>query len=265
MDHAFEQSDVLHAPAQPRVRAVGAAAPVEWLRLGARDLHRSLNPSLKVGVAVAAAGWLLMAASWKVAYLAPALMGGFLFIAPFLAIGIYGFARQLEQGAPVDPPEAFRAWRANASSIALFGFMLAVALIFWERVAAIVFAIFYRGEPLQLNNLLTSLVFSGSHVPMLVTLGAAGCVIAAAVFALSVVSLQLLLDRPVDVITAAITSVRCCLRNPLPLALWALLIAAITWLGLVTFMLGLIVAFPWLAHASWHAYRGLVEQEPPGA
>ena len=45
----------------------------------------------------------------------------------------------------------------------------------------------------------------------------------------------------------------------------ALLIAVITWFGLVTFMLGLVVAFPWLAHASWHAYRGLVEQEPPGA
>jgi uncharacterized membrane protein len=139
--------------------------------------------------------------------------------------------------------------------------MLAIALIFWERVAAIIFAAFYRGEPLQLGNLMTTVVFSGAHVALLASLGTAATLIAAAVFALGVVSAPLLLDRPVDAITAAITSARCCLRNPLPMLLWALLIAAITWAGIATLMLGLVLVFPWLAHASWHAYRALVESE----
>jgi uncharacterized membrane protein len=76
-----------------------------------------------------------------------------------------------------------------------------------------------------------------------------------------VVSVPLMLDRPVDVITAAITSVQCCLRNPLAMLLWAVLIAVITWIGLATLMLGLVVVFPWLAHASWHAYRSMVSFE----
>jgi uncharacterized membrane protein len=72
------------------------------------------------------------------------------------------------------------------------------------------------------------------------------------------VSAPLLLDRPVDVITAALTSLRCCLRNPLPMIVWAVLIAALTLVGFATVMVGLVVIFPWLAHASWHAYRDLV-------
>lgn len=259
MDHAVDESHALQAPlAEPAVREVALGAPVQWLRLGARDLHRSLRPSLAVGVAVAVAGWLLMAATWRMSYLAPALLGGFLYIAPFAAIAVHGYSRQLERGEAVDSRQALRAWRANASSIALFGLLLAIALIFWERVAAIVFAVFYRGEPLQLANLMTTVIVSGAHLPLLASLATAATLIAAAVFALSVVSAPLLLDRPVDVVTAAITSVRCCLRNPLPMLLWALLIALITWVGIATLMLGLVLVFPWLAHASWHAYRAMV-------
>lgn len=261
MDHAFDRTHAVHPAAEPQVRQVALGAPIQWLRLGARDLHRSLRPSLLVGLVVTAAGWLLLAATWGIAHLLPALLGGFLCVAPFAAIAIYGYSRQLERGERLDPAEARGAWRANAQSVALFGLMLALALIFWERVAAVIFAAFYRGEPLQVANLLTTLVFSGQHVGLLASLGAAGGLIAAAVFALSVVSVPLLLDRPVDVITAAITSVRCCLRNPGTMLLWALLIAVITWLGLATFLLGLVVAFPWLAHASWHAYRDLVAFE----
>jgi uncharacterized membrane protein len=236
MDHAFHPTHAVQSATAPQVRHVALGAPFRWLRLGAQDLLHSLWPSLGLGVAVAVAGWMLLAATWQSAYLAPALLYGFLYVAPFAAIPIYGYSRQLERRDAIDPAEAHRVWRANPQSIALFGLMLAVTLIFWERIAAIVFAAFYRGEPLHPTNLLTSLVLSGEHVP-------------------------LLLDRPVDIITAAIASVRCCVRNPAPMLLWALLIALITWFGLVTFMFGLVVVFPWLAHASWHAYRGMVVSE----
>ena len=88
---------------------------------------------------------------------------------------------------------------------------------------------------------------------------AVGATVAAVVYSLSVVSAPLLLDRPVDVITATLTSLRCCARNPGPMALWAALIAALMAFGFATLMVGLVVVFPWLAHASWHAYRDLVE------
>jgi len=261
-DHSFDPSDAVHPAAEPRVRQVALGAPIEWLRRGARDLRRSAGPSLRVGLAVAAAGWLLMAAGWRIPHLVPALLGGFLLVAPLAATGIYAYARQLEHRDRVASAEARLAWRANASSIALFGVLLVLAFLVWERVAATTFALFYRGEPLHLSTLASTLVLSSEHVPLLVTLGGAGGLIAAAVFALSVVSLPLPLDRPVDVVTAVIASVQCCLRNPLAMLLWALLIVFITAAGLATLMVGLVVVFPWLAHASWHAYRAMVTFEP---
>jgi uncharacterized membrane protein len=69
----------------------------------------------------------------------------------------------------------------------------------------------------------------------------------------------MLLDRPISVLGAVLTSWRVVMEHPLPMALWAGLLLALTFAGMVTLLLGLIVVAPWLAHASWHAYRDLVE------
>ena len=82
---------------------------------------------------------------------------------------------------------------------------------------------------------------------------------AAPLFASSVVSMPLLLDRRVDVLQAVLTSWQTVLTNPLPMALWAALIMGLTLLGMATALVGLIVVMPWLGHASWHAYRALVD------
>ena len=258
MARALDHSDS-HASDHLHVRRVELSAPIRWLFMGAHDLRRSLQPSLAVGCVVAAAGIILLGLANGASYLVPALLGGFLLVAPFAAIAVYGLSRQMERGEPIDANDAFMAWRANAGSIALFGLFLTLALIFWERTAAIIFASFYNGQPLHLSRLTSDMFLSGQFAGMGAAFFAAGALLAAIVFALSVVSAPLLLDRPVDVVTAVITSLRCCARNPGTMLLWALLIAAITAVGFVTAMLGLVPIFPWLAHASWRAYRDLIE------
>ena len=255
MDHSLDPGALSHPAEAPQVRRVGLSRPLAWLRLGARDLARTPGPSLAIGALVAAAGWLLMAATWKAAYVAPALLGGFLLVAPFIAMAVYALSRRLERA---DAPSAGQAWRANAGSIALFGLLLALAYLVWERLAAIVFAFFYAGEPLHLARLPQELL-SGAHGGLLIAFVGLGAAVAAVVFALSVVSAPLLVDRPVDAVTAVLTSLRCCARNPGPMLVWAALIAALTALGFATLMVGLVAIFPWLAHASWHAYRELVD------
>lgn len=69
----------------------------------------------------------------------------------------------------------------------------------------------------------------------------------------------MLLDRRTDVLTAILTSLAAVRANPAPMALWAALIVAFTGLGLLTFYLGLVIALPLIGHATWHAYRSLVE------
>jgi uncharacterized membrane protein len=101
--------------------------------------------------------------------------------------------------------------------------------------------------------------FSGRYVELTVAWFACGALFAAVVFVFTVVSAPLLLDQPVDVVTAALTSLRCCRLNPGPMALWAVVLALCTVVGFCTLMLGLIYIFPLLGHASWHAYRDMVE------
>jgi uncharacterized membrane protein len=88
---------------------------------------------------------------------------------------------------------------------------------------------------------------------------AVGALLAAPVFASTVVAIPLLLDRPVGVLGAVLTSWRVVVEHPAPLALWGALILGLTGLAMLPFLLGLPVVVPWLAHASWHAYRDLVD------
>lgn len=260
MNHTLDRHSLHrpHSSAAPGVRAVATDRPLHWLRQGMQDVMRTPAPSLGMGVLIAAVGMLLSTAAWKATYIAPALLGGFLLVGPFLAIALYGLASQMEEGEAPHLRDSLQAIRANAGSIALFGLMLTLTYIFWERSAAILFAFYYSGEAIQLSQLMAE-VLSGRYLGLMLIFLGAGALLAGAVFALSVVSAPMLVDRPVDVITAALTSLRCCLRNPLPMLLWAALIAGLTLLGFATLMLGMIFVFPLLAHASWHAYREMVE------
>jgi uncharacterized membrane protein len=255
MDHALDRPAAVPTP---EVRRVETSQPMQWLRRGYADLARSGWPSLAYGVAIAAFGMILLALAWRANYLVPAAMGGFLLVAPFAAIGLYALSRQLETQPRVDATEALFSWRSNTGSIALFGLMLTLSLILWERMAAIIFALYFIGTGPDLSTVVEGVLFAGDHLPLLLLFFGVGALFAAMVFTLSVVSAPLLLDRPVDTITAAITSMRCCLANPGAMLLWALLLVGLTLVGFATAMLGLIVIFPWLAHASWHAYRDLV-------
>jgi uncharacterized membrane protein len=243
----------------PRVRAVEPSRPFVWLRRGWDDFTHLRSAALTYGVLIMVAGFVLLLAAWSVVYLVPALVGGFLLMAPFAAIGLYAMAQQREAGREVSLTQADSAWRRNAGSIALFGLLLTLALIMWERTAAIVFALSFRGSVPDLGNLMHDLLLSGRHLPLLLAFMGAGALYAAAVFMLSAVTAPMLLDRPVDVITAVLTSVRCCVTNPAAMLLWAVLIALLTAIGFATLMLGLLVIFPWLGFASWHAYRDLVD------
>jgi uncharacterized membrane protein len=85
-----------------------------------------------------------------------------------------------------------------------------------------------------------------------------GAVLAAAVFALSAVSVPMIMDRPVGAATAMMTSLRAVALNLPAMLLWAVLIAVLTAIGFATYLLGLVIVLPLLGHASWHAYKDLV-------
>ena len=85
-----------------------------------------------------------------------------------------------------------------------------------------------------------------------------GAVFATLIFAISVVSIPMILDRQVDAISAGLTSIRACLQNPGVMLQWGALITLLVGLAMLPLFLGLFVVGPVLGHATWHAYQGTV-------
>ena len=104
-----------------------------------------------------------------------------------------------------------------------------------------------------------TLLFSWNGLALLVIGTAVGAAIAFAIFAISAISVPMLMTEDVDAVTAILTSVQSVIQNFGPMLLWAWLIAILTAFGLVTGFVGLIITFPLIGHATWHAYRALVE------
>jgi uncharacterized membrane protein len=107
-------------------------------------------------------------------------------------------------------------------------------------------------------------IFTTSRGWTLIVLGnAIGCVFAVVVLSISVISFPLLLDRDVGLVVAVLTSLKAVRENPVTMAIWGLIVAAVLAIGFLLLFVGLAVAVPILAHASWHLYRKVVEPAAP--
>ena len=243
----------------PNVRRITTHQPWEWLAAGWKDLWRTPATSLPYGLLFVLMGYLLVYTVEGQFQSVLALTAGFLLVGPFLALGLYDISRRLEAGEPVSLGRVLTAWRSNLLSITLFGLVLGLLTVVWARLAAVLFAVLVGGQELSLEASAAPLFFTGSGLIFLLVFTGVGAIIAVAVFAISVVSLPLMLDRGTDFVTAILTSLAVVRANPAPMALWAALITLFTVLGLLVFYLGLAIALPLIGHATWHAYRDLVE------
>jgi uncharacterized membrane protein len=245
----------------PRVRRVPVDRAWTWLALGWNDLMRAPRTSLAYGLVLVVVSFaltlgLILA---DLVYLLLPLAAGFALVAPMLAVGLYEISRGLQEGWTASMRDALGAWRRNSSQIALMGLILMLLHLAWVRIATLLFALFFHESGPALDRLADMLLFSPTSLPFLAMGTAIGAVLAAAVFAIGVVSIPMLLDRDVSVLVAVATSLAVVRENFAAMALWAALIAAFTVLGFLSLYLGLAVVLPLLGHASWHAYKDLVE------
>jgi len=246
----------------PGIRSVTIDQPFHWLREGANDLIKAWPLSLFYGVVIALLGYGLMQAAADRPHLAMALTSGFLFVAPVLATVFYCLSHRLEHHHKL--PKLFvplLSWRANPGSLGLFTVMLLFVLISWERISAILVGLFLNGTGIGGLSDLLSVSAVQQHTDFVLAYLAFGAVLALMVFSLSVVSLPMMLHRKVDFATALVTSFMATKLNFSVVLLWGVLIAVLVAVGMATNFIAMAVIFPWLGHASWHAYRDLVERE----
>ncbi len=244
----------------PTPRLVPFDAPWAWLAAGWRDLWTQPVLSLGYGAAfaAAAAGIALGLAQMEVHALFLALAGGFMLVGPLAAGGLYEVSRRLGLGQSVSFSDMVRAGVASRGQLLFFGGLLTFAFMLWIRVAILLLALFLGSTVLPPpSQFMQLLLFTPSGLGLLIVGSVVGGAIATAIFALSVVAIPMLLDRRIDFVTAALSSVQAVQRNPKPMALWAGLIAVLMGAGFATALVGLVFAFPLIGHATWHAYVDL--------
>jgi len=225
-------------------------------------MTRAPHISMGYGSIAVAASYILVAGlgSLGLEYLILPMSAGFMLVGPLLAVGLYEVSRRLERGEPVTLEAAFTAYARNAAQVLAIGFVLMLALLAWIRIAMIIFALFFSEVPtsFDIQVMVETVFFSDRTFPFLLAGTAVGFVLAAIVFAISAVSIPMLLDRDVGVITAIITSVAAARQNFQTMVVWGGLIVLFTAAGIATAFFGLVLAFPLVGHATWHAYRDLV-------
>ena len=252
--------------AQPAltVRTASPGQPLKWLARGWADLWQCPLPGLLHGLAAMLFGWAVLLVAHENFWVMAGAFSGFLLVAPVVATGLYAISRGLEQGQPLGMGAVWRVWLSLDRRLMHFGVLLAFAGTGWVLTSAAMITSFADQPVHRPLDFLRHVVLHETSWAFEAWLMLGG-VLAAPVFASSVVALPLLLDRPVTVLDAVLTSWRVVAAAPVTLALWAALLMALTAIGMATALLGLVVAVPWLAHASWHAYRDLVgdPEAPP--
>lgn len=257
MDNMFSRWE--HHFSLPSVAEVPFLRCYDWLGSGWEDLRRNPLASLSYGLAISILMMLLLSFGIDRPYLFTAAVSGFLLIAPLFAVGLYEISRRQGTGESVSFRESFMGWRRNSSSIGLFGVFLAIVAIAWERLSAIMFAMFFGGDVPDFGRFYTEIFFSGHYDRLVAVYVLAGAALAAVVFALSAVSLPMMVDRDTDVATAMMASLKAVATNPGPMLLWAITIVVLTAVGFATFLIGMVFIMPLLGHATWHAYKGLIK------
>ena len=260
-------ADAAGTAAHPDVRRISFADLSAALRAGLDDFMEMPSHLVFIGIIYPLVGVVL--ATWTSGANALPLLfplaSGFALIGPVAAIGLYEISRRREQGLPVSWRDALAVRRSPAlPSIIAVGALLLAVFLAWLLVARGLYVELLGPEPPASMAALLDRVFNTREGWTLFVVGnLIGLIFAILALCTSIVAFPLLLDRDVGAWAAVQTSWRAAMTNPVEIAAWGLIVAALLVLGSLPIFAGLAVVVPILGHATWHLYRRLVAAPPP--
>jgi uncharacterized membrane protein len=228
-----------------------ANAPIRWIKLGWQDLRRAPMQSLSYGAILVASSYLLAFLALTLGNVAVllALISGFIFLGPMLAMAFYDISLQLQNDRTPTVAGALRRSLHNIGNQMVFAVILLIIFLVWARAASLIHVFFPELAKPSLTEMATFLAI-GTFV---------GSLFAAFVFCISAFSLPMITDRNVDTVTAVVTSFNAVLRNKAAMVVWVLLIVVAVAAGIGTAFIGLGITIPLIGHATWHAYQETID------
>lgn len=259
MSHV-DQSDLIVPLAEQRRRHLPAGAAFGWLAAGWRDFTTRPGPSLAYGLAV----WIVsLAIVWglfalELDYILFPALAGFMVVGPFIAIGLYQKSLDIEAGNPVSLSRMIFVHPKSGAQVWFAGAILCLLMLLWMRAAVIIYALFFGLRPFPgLDHVAQMLFTTPVGWGMLLVGSVVGGLFAAFSFAVSVFAVPMLLSERVDAFTAMGTSISMSFRNLPVMLTWGLIVLALFLLSVATALVGMIVIFPVVGHATWHAYKAI--------
>ncbi|MBI1624727.1 DUF2189 domain-containing protein [Comamonas suwonensis] len=250
------------------VHTISWSQPLVWLSRALRDIANAPLMSMAHGLVLILIGAAILTVGHNRFWLMTGALSGFLVVGPLVATSLYSISRAIERGETANWNLIRTTWtqwqschdtgRGGYWCMVKFGALLALAATGWVLISASLITVMSPVQVETLQDFMTHVVLAKDG-QLFMQWMALGSFLAAPIFASSVVAMPLMLDRRVTVRQAVLTSWSVVLANPVPMALWAALIVLLTLLGLGSYLLGLLVVMPLLGHASWHAYRDLVD------
>ncbi len=242
-------------------------APWAWLKGGFEDLKAGAPISLAYGLAFTLTGLAItvgfIAMGWGAAI--PVVAAGFALVAPAFAVGIYRISQIREAGGS---PRLLDFWTIDPGRItqlALLSVLLLVFFLTWARLAQFIFAWLAHGQSLTLQGFLPFLFENPAGLALIVVGTVVGALLAFLAFTVSALSFPMLADQDVDAVTAVVASVKAVKNQPFVMINWAWMIAFMIGAGGLLFLIGIAVTFPWVAHATWRAYKDFNPRPTPSA
>lgn len=253
----------LVVPALPRENRRARDLPwrtaFEWLRAGWSDTWTNPAPSLLYGLGVFVVSvlvvWGLFLFSYEYA-LFPAL-AGFLVIGPLIANGLYEKSRRLEEGERTGYLSMVFVRPRSGYQALFMGVMLLGLFLLWMRAAVLIWALFFGLLPFPGTDEILPMLSTPTGWAVLLVGGAVGALFAAFAFAISVFAMPMLLTERTDALSALGISMAMVWNNLSVMLAWGAIVLALFLVSVATGFLGLILVFPVLGHATWHAYRAI--------
>ena len=183
-------------------------------------------------------------------------------VAPFLAIGLYEKSRAIEEGREIGFGSMLLVRPSAGAQVFFTGLLLCLLMLLWMRAAVLLWALFFGVTPFPGLDHIVGVLFGTAYGWTMLIVGTAiGGLFAAFAFAISVFAVPMLLDRRVDALTAMGTSMKLVWNNLPPMVAWGAMVLLLFAACVATGLIGMIVIFPLLGHATWHAYRAVARPE----